>query len=503
MANVRRCAMFLTTLTLSAALSAQGTSRNQSCVTVVDASSQHPVSGARVSPSGGTAVPAPVLTTDASGRGCLPGRDSIPMQIDAVGYLPIDVALGTRDASRVALQQLPDGMMLPAWGSRQIVAALAQALRRPEIAGDSLTSASLSGVLQRALIAPMQTTVTQDSAGVLVLGYLDLTPDGSRYSELRMRYNLRESIVLGVTTTGCAEACGREHELAMFWAARTGGGWTPNFIARKDTGGAVVRVALDASQSDASPETQPDSTDTTPVRSASTVRGVIRSDKGVALAGIEVYSADGAAATETNARGEYQFIVPMPPGGALLTTRRLGWAPEFHKVSVRNGATAQWNPVLRATTVLATQLVRAAGVPEALRSPRYDGFLTRRARGVGQFFMAEEIWSAVSLGDMLNRARGIRAFFNYGSNLSKIYVPSCPIFASDVGVYVDGVDQTGRLDLGGIQEPSGGFPSAAVNVLTRYVNAAIVGMEIYIGRTQLPPEFADPRYCASIVLWTR
>lgn len=495
MASWRLGALCAGTLLMSGVMGAQRRERVQSCVTIVGARDLRGVAGARVSLAG--IASGPVTTTDAKGRACLAERDSVGLQIDAVGYLPIDFVLGTRTAVQVALQPLPQGVMRAEWGSRQLVAALAHTLGRPETTRDSTARSVLNLALARMQSAPPQTSVSRDSVGVFLIAYLDLAPDGSRFSELRMRYSLNTSIVFGITTTHCGDLCDREHDIAISLVERDGAGWTPDFMVRKDTSGAVIRVAFDAEIGAPvlrSTTAEPNG-DSGP--SSTNVSGVIRSDRGALLAGIEVYTADGAVSTMTNSRGEYRLAVPMPPGGALITTRRLGWEPEFHKVSREDREPVHWSPTLKSTTVLATRFVRAAGIHDALQSRRYDGFLARRARGVGQFFMAEEIWSAVSLGDMLNRARGIRAIFTFGSRMSEIRVPSCSKFAEAVGVFVDGIDQTGMYDA------SGGDDSEAVNVLTRYVNAAIVGMEMYIGRTQMPGEFADPRYCAVIALWTR
>ncbi len=478
-------------------LGAQPVPRKQSCVTVVAASDRRPLSGVRASLTD-SSVSGPVAVTDAAGRACLGDRDSLALRIDAVGYLPIDLAIGSTAAPQVLVQQMPDGLISPEWGSRQILAALTHALHRPEITRDSLASSGIASVLLSAQSASLQSTVSEDSTGVLVLAYIDLATDGSRYSEVRLRYNRTQSIVLGVTTTRCGDACSRENDFAIAWAARDGGGWTPDFMALKDSSGAVTRVALDAGTAASAPDS------VAPLRSV-TLRGVVRSDKGALLAGIDVYTADGAVFTVTNAQGEYSLAVPMPPGGALITTRRLGWTPAFRILSRQTSDVIEWNPVLRSTTVLATQFVRAAGIPEALQSPRYNDFLARRARGVGQFFMADEIWAAQSLGDVLNRARGIRAQFLFGSNISSISVPTCPkgAFTAAIGVFVDGIDQTGIVDNGDGLEANMRSSSAAESVIARYVNSAIVGMEIFIGRTQLPAEFGGPRYCAVISLWTR
>lgn len=496
-ANGRVHALSTIALLFGSTLGAQPAPRKQSCVTVVSASDRRPLSGARTSLADSSAS-GPVVVTDASGRACLGDRDSLALQIDAVGYLPVNLTRGATAAPQVLVQPMPDGLMLQAWGGRQILAALTQALHRPEITRDSIRASGIASVLLAAQSAELQSTVSEDSTGVLVLAYVDLAPGGSRYSEVRLKYNRTPSIVLGVTTTRCGDACSRENDLAIAWAARQGGGWNPDFMALKDSNGVVTRVALDASTDASAPDS------VTAPRSV-TVRGVVRSNKGALLPGIDVYTADGASWTVTDARGEYQLAVPMPSGGALITTRRLGWAPAFRIVNGRTPEPLEWNPVLKSTTVLATQFVRAAGLPEALKSTRYDDFLARRARGVGQFFMAEEIWSSVSLGDVLNHARGINARMTSGSNITSISVPSCPKSQalSWIGVFVDGVDQTSMGTLGTAPEANMRGVNAAESVLARYVSAAIVGMEIYIGRTQMPGEFADPRYCAVIALWTR
>jgi hypothetical protein len=484
-------------LLVGGALGAQAVARNQSCVTTIFAGDRTPLSGVRVALTDSTAGKRPVAVTDAAGRACLGARDSLGLQLDAVGYRPTTFAFGTGAAPLVLLEQLPDSTVQPALGSRQLLAALTQALHRPELTSDSATTSGIAALLDAAQSVSLQSTVTRDSTGVLVVGYVDLVPDGSRYSEVRLRYNRRQSIVFGITTTRCGDTCVREYDFAFTWVVREGGAWQPDFMAVKDSSGTTTRFGLNTVIAESMPGIPR-------VPSTMTVRGVVRSEKGAVLAGIDVYTADGAVWTVTDARGAYQLAVPLPPGGALITTRRIGWSPAFRILRGPASESVEWSPVLKATTVLAQQFVRAAGVPDALQSPRYDGFLARRARGIGQFFMAEEIWSAVSLGDVLNHARGITARFSFGSNINSISVPSCPKseLASRIGVFVDGVNQTSM--------PSFGAPEANLrgsnepeSVLARYVSAAIVGMEIFIGRTQLPPEFADPGYCAVISIWTR
>ncbi len=496
-------------LTLGLALAsgvsaAQEAVRGQACVTLLDAVDQRAVSGARVTLANRSPAVDRVSTTSATGRACISGADSAGLQVDAVGYLPINLVIGTTAAPRILIRQMPEGTMQAEWGGRQIVAALTQILARPEIARDSALQAVLAELLRRTLAAEPKITVTSDSLGVLVLEYVDLTSDGSSYAEVRMRYHQPQAITFGVTMMRCGADCRREHDVAVAWRTRDGSGWTLDFLAVKDSTGAVARVDAGATATVAPADTASAVPESRPALRTTTIRGVIQSDKGRPLAGIDVYTADGAVFTVTDANGEYALAVPMPPGGALIATRRLGWAPQFRKVSEKEIAPVQWNPRLKSVTVLATQFVRAAGIHEALQASRYDAFLARRARGVGQFFMAEEIWSSVSLGDVLNHARGITARFSFGSNINSISVPSCPKspLSSAIGVFVDGINQTSMASRGAPEANLRGA-NEAESVLARYVNSAIVGMEIYIGRTQLPPEFADPRYCAVISLWTR
>ncbi len=498
----------LLTELLGTAVGAQRPVRNTSCLTVVDASGRYAIAGARLSLADPRVSSGAVAITDSSGRGCLAGRDSAELRVDAVGFVPVNLVLGTVAAPQVRIQPLPEGMMDAEWGGAQVVTALAQALRRPEIARDSAATAVLGAVLHRADSVPLQVTVTRDSIGVLVFGYVDLTPDGSRTGEVRMRFNARQSIVLGVTTTRCGEACSRECDVAVSWAPREGAGWAMDVLARKDALGEVTRVALDPGLSDL-PSGVAAVEAVGRARGATlAVHGVVRSEKGLPLAGIEVYSADGSVSTLTNDRGEYRFTVPMPPGGALITTRRLGWSPVFRKVTDADGSTIEWNPQLKSTTVLATELVRATAVHEALRSWRYNDFNERRVKGLGQYYTPEDIWSAISLGDLLNRGHGIRAIFMYGNRLRKLEVPSCLAFDQTVGVYVDGVEQTGGIELVSADpemraKMAGMNSDKAVDVLMRYVNSAVVGMEVYVGRSRMPAEYANPRYCAVIGLWLR
>ncbi len=475
--------------------------RDSACITVTNETGRYPLSGARVSLTVPSALGVLSAFADATGRACLATRDSTAFRVDALGFAPVSLALATRSAPRVRLYPLVGDVMDEEWARAQVIAALSAASRRPELQRDTFAVTVLIDLLRRAESAPLPVVISQDSTGTVVVAYVDLLPDGSRTGDVRMRFSGGARIVLGVTTTRCASDCVREFDVAVSWAPRAGAGWAPDQLARMDASGEVTRLSLDASLPDVAPTAGARWT-----RNVALVRGVVRDERGRPIAGIEVYSADGSGSALTNDAGAYQLAVAMPPGGALLTTRRIGWGPQFHTVTEQDGRAVTWNPVLKSTTVLAKQLVIGTGVPELLRSSRYEGFLARRARGVGQFFMTEEIWSAVSLGDVLNRARGFHAYFKFGNRLREIRVPSCG-FNQTVAVFVDGTHETGIQEFK-INDPSlneaqqNENQNTAVNVLARYVNSAIVGMELYRG-IEKPPEFADPRFCAVIVLWTR
>jgi hypothetical protein len=483
------------------ALAQRAAPRDSACITVVNESGRYPLPGARVLFSAPATGSAPVAFSDSTGRACLATRDSTAFRVDALGFAPVSIALGTAAAPPVRMYPLFGDVPDDDWARAQIMTALSAASRRPELQRDTFAVTVITDVLRRAESAPLPVGISQDSLGTVVLAYVDLLPDGSRTGDVRMRFSGRERIVLGVTTTRCANDCVREFDVAVSWAPRAGAGWAPDQLARMDATGEVARVPLDPSLADVAPGVSATST-----RNVALVRGVVRDERGRPIRGIEVYSADGSASTLTNDVGAYQLAVAMPPSGALLTTRRIGWGPQFHTVTEQDGRAVTWNPVLRSTTLLAKQLVIGTGVPDLLRSLKYEGFLARRARGVGQFFMTEEIWSAVSLGDVLNRAQGFHAYYKFGNRLREIRVPSCG-FNQSVAVFVDGTHETGIQEFK-INDPSlneaqqNENQNTAVNVLARYVNSAIVGMELYRG-IENPPEFADPRFCAVIVLWTR
>ena len=492
-------------LMLSALAGAQTVGR-PACVTVVDMAATHGIRGARVRAASGDTLNPGTIITPPTGRACFVGSETAQVRIDAVGYYPVWVALATRAAPAVRLEPMAPGVMLPEWGSAQIGAGLEQILRRPEMARDTTAASSLTEILRRLDRLTLDMRLSGDSVGAPLVGYTELASDGSRYAELRIRHADR-SIALGVTTMHCGERCVRERDIVVSWQASDGSNvWAPAFVATREGDGVVVQSSFDATLPDTVPPVRPSPGGQTAV--ATFVRGVVRNRQGQALAGIEVFTADGSASTTSDARGAYRLAITIPPNGTLVTTRRLGWAPEFRKVLREEGNTIEWSPELESTAVLATQLVRATGLPDELRSFRYNDLLVRRSKGIGQFFIGEEIWSAVSIGDVINRARGIRARFTHGSNLSGFVVPSCPPTAGAVGVFINGIDETGlstlqRLDVGAQTVSIAGSTNPAAQALSNYVTSAIIGIEIFIGRTQLPAEFGDPRYCAVISLWTR
>lgn len=224
------------------------------------------------------------------------------------------------------------------------------------------------------------------------------------------------------------------------------------------------------------------------------LHGMIRDERGNALQGVEVFAADGSPPAKSGTDGRYRLPLGVTAAGALITVRRLGSIPVYRVILTADGADIAWDLNLKSAQVLAKRIVRANSLHPALQSFRFDDFLERRERGVGQFFVAEEIWATTSMGDLINHASGISATFTYGNRIRDIRVPRCGPADNLVGVYLNGFEASNTgLDT----------TQTAQLVLSTLMPSAVVAVEIFRGRTEIPPEYMKPQYCAVIGVWTR
>jgi hypothetical protein len=152
-------------------------------------------------------------------------------------------------------------------------------------------------------------------------------------------------------------------------------------------------------------------------------------------------------------------------------------------------------------------LVKSSGLPIRLASGRYDDFMARRAKGRGKYLLADEIWSTTSIGDALNRVPGVNVRMGRGGSISTVKMLRCndgPLPGrGQVGVYVDGFERTSLPNITNGALGAGDDKDPAAVVLSDFLAADVIGIEIYRGISEMPAEFANSRYCAIVAIWTR
>jgi hypothetical protein len=257
--------------------------------------------------------------------------------------------------------------------------------------------------------------------------------------------------------------------------------------------------------------------------------GVVRDQREQPVGDAEVVDALGDLVVRTDSSGAYLLSVPTRARSVLLTVRRLGYAPVYRTVVVRSDTAVVWHPVLRSVQRLAAAQVRASAMPAGVPARVIDELGDRYARGVGQFLLGEALWQTSDLGAALGRVPGLEVYAGRAGNISRIGALRCNRGAEQafdtgrIGVFVNGVDQTGRYGLiGGLggaaaedqrsmsEEESANRRAAprqayvrAEEVLSEFRVGELSAVEVYRGRGEIPGVFANPDYCAVISVWTR
>ncbi|MCU0635154.1 MAG: Plug and carboxypeptidase regulatory-like domain-containing protein, partial [Gemmatimonadaceae bacterium] len=233
--------------------------------------------------------------------------------------------------------------------------------------------------------------------------------------------------------------------------------------------------------------------------------GVVRGPTGAPLPDVELTTLTDDRVVRTDSSGRYRLPVRTSAPTVVLA-RAMGYAAAYHTVVPDRDSTTAWSPRLRSVQQLAARLVKASGLPIRLASWRYDDFMARRARGIGKFLLADEIWSSTSIGDALNRVPGVNVRMGLANAMRSVSVLRCnngPYAGRGrVGVYVDGFERTSLPTLASASVRSDNIDPAAA-ILSEFVVADVIGIEIYRGITEIPADFANPAYCAVISLWTR
>lgn len=216
------------------------------------------------------------------------------------------------------------------------------------------------------------------------------------------------------------------------------------------------------------------------------IGGIVRDSLGDPIAYAAVWRAGGDVVL-TDEDGRF-LLRDQPPGRWLYGTRRVGYAPLFFEVEVRDTLTT----VLAIRLSRNVQRLREVTVEEKRVSMALvrSGFFERQAAQEGQFLLLTDIRSdgVTSLAQLLRRLQGIdvrdgggvrpggsMAFAQLGAHV-------CPL-----NVFVDGrrqqVDDTG---------------------LDAISPHHVAGIELYPRAALVPGRFQVPgRPCGALVVWTK
>ncbi|MGK2962986.1 MAG: carboxypeptidase regulatory-like domain-containing protein [Gemmatimonadaceae bacterium] len=233
-----------------------------------------------------------------------------------------------------------------------------------------------------------------------------------------------------------------------------------------------------------------------PAQEVGVITGMVAGTNSSPLARARVAIAGTSISAATDATGSFR-VFGVPVGMQTIEVRMLGYAPLSLPVEVVAGESFHLAlEMLREATVLPA--VEIAAEPRV--NPLYQGFLDRQARGLGSFFDRKDIEAIQPrlLTDVLRRVPGLRlepAGESYGAGNRVQSSRSsgsggeriCPM-----EFYVNGTPMPLPRDGGGINH---------------FVTPEeVVGVEVYNGASQIPPQFNSGMYntrCGVVVIWTR
>jgi len=194
--------------------------------------------------------------------------------------------------------------------------------------------------------------------------------------------------------------------------------------------------------------------------------------------------------------GRFTFI-EIQPGNQVLEVRRLGYAESVQWIKIVAGDTLNVQIILSLVPV-ALKPLEVAGAPALL--PAMQGFEGRRAHGHGHFFDRSEIarMQPRVLTDVFRRVPGVQIGSGTGGSFGGnemvrmnratgvAGLRPCPVL-----FYINGMpfQITGDMSINQYVAPED-----------------VVGVEVYSGSSQIPPEFQAGLMnarCGVILIWTR
>ncbi|MBA3890596.1 MAG: TonB family protein [Gemmatimonadaceae bacterium] len=220
---------------------------------------------------------------------------------------------------------------------------------------------------------------------------------------------------------------------------------------------------------------------------APSISGRVTSPGGYAIAGVAIEVPSGTPRAHTDSAGEYR-ITGVPPGGAVLRARRLGYQPVEITVIVPVSGDVRADLRLVATVQhLEAIEVRDRADPSESRLSGFRDRATRRSGG-GQFITRAQLdlRANTRLIEIVRELPGVtmRGPTRYADRSVRFRGASCPPL-----VFVDGFPAT-----------AGEFELDIIDLST------VEGIEIYPGLASVPAEFQATRgqhRCGVIAVWSR
>lgn len=245
----------------------------------------------------------------------------------------------------------------------------------------------------------------------------------------------------------------------------------------------VVATALRAQQAPIRPATAPDSTvrDSAPA----VLIGRVLDATGLGVAGAEITMLKSERVNSISGDSGDFRIAGLPPGTVVFNVRRIGYEPASFTAVLKPGKTHRANFSLTASAqALPTVAVSDTAVP----THWLDQFKSRQSGARGTFVTRADIVrkGARSGADVVRGIAGVRVdmgrtgtsriTMTRGSGGGRTCFPT---------MYLHGMPYSGTLD---------DFSADDIEAL-----------EVYIGVSEIPPEFDKNQrgICAVIVIWTR
>lgn len=448
---------------------------------VYDSLTSRPLAGAMVEVSGSTQM----ATTDKQGRfridSLSPGAHRVSfsaVELDSIGLFGFarDVQVRASTVERVTLATPSFRTMYT-----QLCAPIDKPVRDSAIVFGTVTSAATGARVDSARVQFSWFGVVAGKGGV------------------RMEETAREA---RTGSNGDYGICGLPADLSLTTRALATN--AASGLVQTSIGDArIVRVDLTVSaELHAAEVAHATNADSTVLRAhgSSTVRGVVKDERGRPLVNALVVLAAADTAVRTDAAGRFQ-IGSAPAGTQQIEVRQIGLGAVSRVVQLESGKTTDVDFTLSPATVLSTVNVRGNRVGFDQNS-----YLTRKKVGFGRYVESAELMKRADLVGALRYIPGIdiqaNGFdFNVFTTRRKPFGGRCsPTIVID-GVPEMRVSNGSTIPLDGSPPP----PPTAPSMLTTLNLRDVVAIEFYASQAGIPLQYSMQGGfdCGMLLVWTK